>query len=139
MGEVTGGKKTAMLLVKNARNRLRQPNKQSAVLDRVALARQYGSFINDARADGQVSSKIRVASSKVAFIRSVLHTGNKKAKTDNKSMNSHRNLLNRGIKEWAKAGGGVDFETAGLPAEFLDGGKRGRRKLTVQKRQHHST
>ena len=103
------GKKTGRLLGVNARKRLRQPNKQSAICDRVALARQYGAFLKAAKAVGQVSNTIRAASSKAAFIRSVLHTGNKKAKADNKSINSHRNLLNRGIKEWPTAGGGVDF------------------------------
>ena len=47
MGEVTGGKKTVVLFGENARNRLRQPNKQSVVLDHtvviaLALAHETG-------------------------------------------------------------------------------------------------
>ena len=132
MGEVTGKKKTGVIFSGKALKRIRgrTTTRHSAVCDRLQLAREYIAYLKAGQAEGQVNSKIRASSSKAEFIRAVLFSKAQRATADNKSISAARNILNRGLRELATAGGGVDSETSGLPAELLDGGKRGRRTLT---------
>ena len=99
------------------------------------LARKYIVYVNNGRVEGQVNCKIRAKSSKAEFIRTVLYKGNKRVTADNKSISASRNILNRGINEFASAGGGVDNDTFGLPAELLHGGMQGRHTKTEAEKQ----
>ena len=137
MAEATGETKTDVLLSGNSLKRLRRRSatKQSSVCDRVQLAREYVAYAKAGLAEGQVRGKVIAKSSKAEFIRTVLYKSNKRATADNKSISKYCNVLNRGIRELAKAGGGVDGGIDGLPAELLHGGKRGRHKKTEAEKQ----
>ena len=77
-----------------ARLRRRTAIKQSAVCDRMQLAREYIVYLKAGQAEGQANSKIRASSSKAEFIRTVVFTNAKRATADNKSISAARNILN---------------------------------------------
>ena len=102
--------------------------RQTAVCDRMSLAREYIKYLNAGVAEGQINRRIRASTSKASFIRAKVWTSSQRVSADVKSLNAARNILNRGIRELKSLGCSVDIESCGVLAEMLDGGKRGRNK-----------
>ena len=71
---------------------------------------------------------------KAAFIREHLHTGSREHMADMKSVDAHRNVLNRGLRELAEECGGAS-EALRPHKEVFDAGVRGRFRLTKAERE----